>query len=726
MPSFKNWTMRLVMGFLLFKLAAVNFLAQAPEQELSFSLNVLGRESIAPNELLEISTSRSLSAPDGRLAVFVGKADVTGLLVQTPNGVKYAPEVLPLPEGVWDVVVYLVNAGNQWKEAARWTVRVLAELGGNQEGEISGEGDRRPSTAVSQPVDEPSRLRVKPTLTVGFKSQAAESHFPEAGPVPRATFMDGVVQAGLHSSFNRGMFGMQNQFDLAGSSFRSEALRFGQLGDSAPRVDLSSYLMVFQVGRARLQMGHVNFGGQRHLINSFASRGLQITVPLRSWMDFSLAALNGNSIVGWNNFLGLNNRKHQVLAGTLGFEILPKRPGGVRFEASLLDGAVLPLSGFDQGVINDAERSRGNSARLVASDQAQRFRLDSGFTRSRFVNPSDPLLEQGESVVPVRESTERARYLDATWNALQNRKFGKSQTANLALTYRYEQVDPLFRSVAAFTQPDRLQNQVDLTATLGVLSLAASHLRSHNNLSNVESILKVLTRQSTFLASIPVSSLLSPTKPVRWLPASASWNWNQTHQLGLGTAPGPGFSDPSQIPDQMSVNQNATLEWQFDRYRASYRFNRSSQDNNQPGRQLADLRNLVNGAGFGGSVNDKLDLNYDVSVESTRNFEQNRIDHLWRSSVTFNWRPTPQMALMATLSGTTAGDLQQLSQIRNGEVDVQWSYRTGYEKSEMKRVQIQWSIRYANRYARTLDRLFGFGSLTKLQTVNVGMNITFF
>src|SRR5262249_27076499 len=158
---------------------------------------------------------------------------------------------------------------------------------------------------------------------------------------------------------------------IAGSSFRREALRFNDRGVRAPKVDLSSYAMQIQHGQQRFIAGHTTYGAHRHLINNFASRGLSLTLPMGNRADFSVAALNGTNIVGWDNFFGIANRRHQILSGTLGFEIFPERRGGLRLEAGVLDGWVEPRSGFNQGSVTDAERSRGLSFRLLLTDKAQ-------------------------------------------------------------------------------------------------------------------------------------------------------------------------------------------------------------------------------------------------------------------------------------------------------------------------------------------------------------------
>ena len=172
-------------------------------------------------------------------------------------------------------------------------------------------------------------------------------------------------------------------------------MRFGTLGNNAPQVDLSSYLVQFKLGRAKVNIGSTSFGSSRQLINNFSSRGITITVPITKRFDFSVAALNGTNIVGYGNFFGLGRSKHQLQAATLGVEFLPKRPGGLRLEFSGVNAYIQALNNFSQGSVNDVERSKGGTVRLIATDKSGRFKFDGGFTRSQYRNPADPLLYQG-------------------------------------------------------------------------------------------------------------------------------------------------------------------------------------------------------------------------------------------------------------------------------------------------------------------------------------------
>jgi len=523
---------------------------------------------------------------------------------------------------------------------------------------------------------------------------------------------------------------------MAGSSFQKEALRFSSLGDDAPKVDLSSYLMQFQLSKTKLQVGSVTFGTNRQLINSFGSRGVTLSIPLGKRSDLSLAALNGTSIVGWDNFFGLDSRKHQILSATLGFEFIGQRPGGLRLEASALSGSLQPIAGFNQGVINDAEQSKGGSLRLLATDKAQRLKLEGGFTRSLFSNPSDPLLNQNQPAVPVKETTRSAYYLDTSYALLQDLKLGEKKTANLKLNYRLENVDPLFRSVAATTQADRFQHELEITGAVGEITATVSHQQFHDNLADVPSLLTTLSRRYVVVVSVPLASLApngndgtgatNGAGRSMWLPR-LGYSMNRIHQFGRAFPPGAGFNDPSQVPDQISENHDFSSEWQFQTWRLTYHFNRSFQDNRQPGRALADLLNQINGVTLGLTPHTTFDLNFDLNVESAKSFETARVDRTLRAGLNANWRMTPRMTINVTASNTLAGDLaRRIARSRSTEFDMQWSYQFTRGEARWRKVKGQFFIRYADRYARTRDLIFGLDNLTRLKTFNGGINFVFF
>ena len=711
--------------------------ADTGSQILEITASFADGKVVSPRQVLAFKLNRTLPEAEGRIAVFIGQTDVSALLRHSPAAFVYNPMTMPLPAGDTRVVAYLISHDNLWKQVSEFLLRVeSAQPEGaqpNQNADAGANGITTTSAGVSAPSKSGNRwmgfdrASATPSITLGMKSQASESHFPDANRPPRQTFADMTLQGSIRSDLARGAFNSQAQFDVVGSSFQQEALRFGTEREAAPNIDLASYLMQFQIGKSKVTVGHLAFGSNRHLINNFSSRGLSFTTPVTKYADVTLAGMNGTSIVGWNNFLGLNRTKHQFVTGAAGFEFIPERRGGLRFEVSILDGRLLPVSGFNQGSITDAERSHGLGFKLFGSDKSQRWRFDGGFARSRFTNPADPFLFQDFSVIPAREVTRNARYFDGTFNLLQNVRLSDTKQANVSVNYKHEQLDPLFKSVAAFNQSDRFQNQIDVIAAIGEVTATVTHLRFNDNLGNVSSVLKSLSRRTALILGTPLSSLLgNPNKPTPWLPR-VSYSLDQIHQRAASIPVNGGFEvNPSTIPDQVSSNQNMSADWQVRQVRWGYRFNRSFQDNRQPGRQLADFRTITNVWSLGLQPSARLNINLDVGWDSAVSKEQNRTDRTFRVGPNVNWTMTNSMVLTGSLSATTLANLAGTSRNRSTELDLQWSYRLGLDKGPHKKVQAQFFVRYSNRYAFARDSIFGIHNLAKLQTFNTGLNFTFF
>ncbi len=357
-------------------------------QTLTVLASFADKQSIAPDEPIELTIDRPLAQGEGRLAVLLGATDMTDLFVASARSLKYdVGKSFPLPLGATELTVYIVQPSNDWKELARFPLRVGENATNGTESaqakteEPEAKTESQPATDASsqqepaqQQQDEPQvkrrfgfdKMEFAPQLNIGFKSQFAETHFPEANRPDRPTFADATMQGTWKTDLARGAFNIQNQFDFVGSSFRNEALRFGDLQNRAPKIDLSSYLMQFQQGTRKFTVGHSSFGAHRHLINNLSSRGITLTAPLGAHADISLMTMNSTNVVGFDNFSGLANRRHRMRSAILGLEAFKSRPGGLRFEVGALDAWFTSnRQNFNQSNINDAERNRGYSARLL-------------------------------------------------------------------------------------------------------------------------------------------------------------------------------------------------------------------------------------------------------------------------------------------------------------------------------------------------------------------------
>jgi len=525
----------------------------------------------------------------------------------------------------------------------------------------------------------------------------------------------------------RGSFSSQTQWDFAGSSFQKEALRFGELGKDALNVDLASYLTQYQLGKAKYLVGNTSYGASRQLVNSFSSRGMTLSMPLSPRFDVSIAAMNGSAVVGFDNFFGLAQRRHQLLAGTIGVEFLPRRPGGFRLETAVMEGWLLPVGGFNQGVVNDAERSKGIGLRVIASDPKQRFRFEGGFSRSEFVNPSDAALNQGQRVVEVRPLWKNAQYLDAAYDIFKGFSITKEKKLNLTFNFKHERVDPLYKSLGASTQADKITNEFLLNGSIGEITANYAHQRFNDNLANIPSILKSNTRVNTFSTAIPLASLFGdPKEPSKLLP-KISYNFNRTFQFGAALPINGGFElDPGTVPDQISTNQGLTADWQFKKWKLGYRANDSFQNNRQKGNENADLSNLTNGITVGITPSPALDLAFDFNAENAFDKRQNTTNRNFTLAPNVTWRVNKKMNLVSNVSFNLAGDVANTRNDRNINFDLQYSYQFVTEKDRFRKVSGQFSIKYSNTYARSENILVSPINLKKNQTLFTQLSFTFF
>jgi hypothetical protein len=706
--------------------------------------------AVLADEPIELSLNRELQGPEARVGILIGTTDVTSLFTQEKLRLRYNPKIWPLPAGDSSVIVYVVSKDGEWDETARFTLRVERQNNSDSQTEAKGSpldaASRFNSGPSSEPVDQPvtddangnqqsatprpaARRNVKekftPSLTFTVPSQPAQHTFPDPQPA-RATFIELTMQGALKNELSYGLLSSQSEFDFAGSSFKNETLRFGTLGNRAPDVDLSSYLTHFQLGNVKFDVGHFSYGTQRQLINGFSSRGLQITVPFMKRFDFTAAVMNGTQLVGYDNFFGINRSKHRMVSGTLGIELERKRPGGLRLEVSALNAYFQPISGVNRGVVTDLQRSNGVAVRLIASDKAQRFHFEGGFTRSFFASPSDPTLNQGAQVVPLPNLSRNAHYLQASYQILKEHLLTKSKKANLTVAFQEENVAPLFRSLGASTQADKIQYSVSVNGSINDISAQFSRTNFHDNLRGIPSILRTLNGNTHFGVAAPMSSLLNLKKPSVWLPR-LGYSFDRNHAFAAAIPANGGFEFAlAVIPNLVATNQTFTADWQVKKFTWGYNVNHSFQDNRQPGRERADLGVLVNTGRVGIAATSKLQMNFDLSAENNVNKETGRIDHTYRVGPGVTWQLTKHFGFSTNLANTIAGNVANTSDSRNTDWDASLTYRFVRGKEGLRKISGQFFIRYANHYSHAIERLIVSDTLRKNQTLTANLGITFF
>lgn len=592
---------------------------------------------LSNRSVLNLWLSRPPAANE-RVAMVIGGMDVSALLDRTGNLVRYRPDPIRLPSGEVEVVVYAVDASGSWAELGRHPLKIRGPIG----------------------LDRATATPALDLSSSGMLTQNASDPPPE-----RTTFQDLVGRLGVTLAGAGPGYTLAAHANLQGVSNGAQRLRRAALGPDAPAVDLSDYRIGAAFGAAEVALGAVSVGGNRFLLNGFGSRGLQAGLRMGPALRLDLGLVGGASMVGWSNLSGVADPEHRIGLASLGLQMMPSRPGALQVEVTAVDGSVRPVAGFNQGAATDAETSQGFGVTVAASDLRQRVRFAAGVSRSRFTNPADPLLFRDSAIVAVRPETRQARFGELALRLLDGVALSPRMAASLGVTARHERVDPLYRSVGAFVAADQESNGLEFAGNLGALSVQGAATAARDNLGAVASILTTKTRSTVWSASAPLAALVGAAPAWYW--PAATFAWQRTRQFGDGTPVGGDFQ-PIHIPDQVSINRTGGLSWTIGSAALGYRWNRSTQDNRQVGRERADFRTDVHGVSLTVPAVRAFTLGLEAGLERNRSEELDLTQQVERLGANLQWQLSGRAAFSGAVSQTWSEDPRSDQRLRNTEM----------------------------------------------------------
>ena len=657
---------------------------------------------LSTRDSIKITIDKQVGHSEGELRFLLNKSDLTALFNQRqPRVFEYDSSVFPLPTGTAELTVYLVDLQGQWQEIGRFPVQVKTPVGFKES-------------------------LVKGTVNLNIKSELDNNYAGDAVAPTRQKETDLTTQISMNSSSSNDDFQIQTNFNLLGVSRREEALRFGEKGDEAEKLDLSDYLL--QVGNERhaFSLGHISYGSNRYLVDAMGSRGLTYRGQFgdKKAFDFSVASMNGTSIVGYNNFTGLSNNDHHVSAAILGYEFIDERPGGLRAELMYMDASIQSLNNFDAGEIPDAEASQGLGLRLTGATETDRLRGELTWAQSNYFNPQDPSLAQGTDIVEVTERKDAARYAELFYEPYRSEPDKQGRVYSIGATISHEHVDPLYKSLGAFASADTQTNQATLAFQLGLVNLQLSTMQREDNVDDISTILKTKTDTDSASLSVPLKSLLSDAeKPNNWLP-DFQFQYNQTHQYGANLPPT--FDPDSHVPDQLNTSLTYSLVWSMQSFSVKYDYSESEQDNRQPGRAAADFRNKRNGLNLNYNITETFDMTVGVTKVEAFDNENNLTTFDDNYTLGFNWRMTDKLGLSANYSEADGSD-SQLNTERTGvtgQAQLNWQFEMPGISG--RKTPGQFFISYAMQDNRNIDNVFNVQNDAKSWTINTGLNISLF
>lgn len=655
---------------------------------------------ISPDERIELRFDPAQAEGAFGLRVLIGGNDYSGLAqLSGPGVLDIEAGAIGLPSGNSTLVLY-AETTDGWRELGRSAIRVRTRAG----------------------FEESS---ITPRLAMTNQSQWAEGTAGDARPPPRPTFHDMAGNFRLETRHTRNAVELASRFSLVGNSVRTQALRFGQRGNDAPKVDLADWRVDLGIGDTEFSAGHLRVGTHPLLINSLSSRGVDMNQPLGERVDLHAAAVAGRQSTGFERLLGVDFDDNRVMLATLGVSPLQQHPDSLRLEFSWMDAERPSRPGFSIGEVADSERSRGAGLRLRARSPGGRVSGEIGWARSRYVNPEDPLLSQGDTLVPVVEESNAAWQASTRLALLQNRQLG-GRRANATLNLAFERVDPMYRSLGAFVQPDRQQFSATLATQLDSYSLQFRYSEQEDNLDDIPTVLKTRTRNSGVDFNWPLGSLRSNPETGRSLWPNLSLRLGRTHQYAANE-PIPAFSEfdsPSHLPDQVTLQAGVQANWSVGPASVGYSLNFSDQDNRQPGRELADFQSLNHGINVSWNVIDGVSTT--VGLSRARNAERERAIARYTDSLNagVNWRINSRMALSVNWQGGRNHDSLDQAEARNRSLNANLSGGLDLPFPG-RRIPAQLFASYSRQSASNLNRIFGFASDQSLWTLNSGLSFEF-
>ena len=659
---------------------------------------------VEPTGELRIRFARLLEPGEGQLTFVDGTVDLTPFFRHvTPGEYVYDGKQLPLATGQRQLKVFLVKDG-AWTELRSFGLKVTTESGFE-------------------------RFDLKPRLDVSMKSQLDQGRGGSAPQFARRNYHDYGLQGGLGVDAVRGDLRMSGNANVVGSTFQGEALRFGQRGEHAPQVDISDYLMSAQWGRSQLTLGHISYGNNPLMFMNYGSRGMTFRHQLTDRADFSFNAMNGTSITGANNILGLDHDEHQVRSGTLGVEMLARK-GGLRAEVQFLDASLQSLVPFNTGAIPDAERIRGGGLRVLGSDASGRLRGDLVLARVKHTAAADPILAQGQTLTEIKPVTKDARSIDLSYDLVKAAPGAATRFPfTLTALLHHDRIEPLFKSVGVGFASDQLLNRVGLAAQLGPLQAQWQASRREDNLTNIPTLLKTRSSVEGLTLNLPLAQVWPGPHgaPRPWLP-SVGYRYEKNHQRAINV-PIAALSafNVTHLPDQFNELHSLSANWFAAQWQFSYSYNYATQDNRQPGREAADFQNIGHSVQAGYRFAPTFGVT--AGTGRTANYANERalMSYTYNYSAGFDWQFWDLWSMSGNYALTTGNDSRNFNASRGWATHTQIARRfTLPSPTGGRPLPGQMFLRHVLNDNYSRDNVFGLLTAGRFWMIQSGITVSFF
>lgn len=664
----------------------------------------IGTTALAAGEPIVLRLDRLPVDEEGRLAITVDDTDVTALSSRTgADQVTLSLRDLQLPGGPHRLQLFVV-VGDTWN--------AVTQLNFENAAGVTGQASAW-----------------RPRIDLNLLAQPRSATHGNAQADPRDTFVDATTRGNLalDAALDNGTK-LSGAANVSGSSHRNDAVRFAQLHERANKVDLTDYRVDATHGRGSLSVGHVSIGRHALLLNQFQSRGLAGTFRLNDTLDLSLGAVNGNSVVGFDDFTGLYKQEHRIFGGTVGYEADPQQPGRMRVELSLADAVLLPREGFNQGMVAETQRTRGLGLHVSGTFFDQRLRLAATRARSRHDGPDDPQLAGGYALTESLAETRAAHALEASFDVIRAAAWlGERFPFSLTLQARQERVDPLYQAVGLSLAADQVARQLGFNAKAGPLDIQTG-LREHtDNADDLPALPKSRTRETQFSVNVPLASLFDvrEARVARWWPQMALSLQRAHHAPLRGPLQPPQDGQSVALPQQVLTQRQTALGWRGDDWTLNYAIASSRQDNRTAGSEADDTAGIDRKADLQFAWSPTLRFNAGLSQSRNRS-DRRAIESLNRGcTLGLDWRVGELWSLSGQYALARLGDSLNLQSQRSHQASTQLARRFTWQGLGGQPLDGQWFLRHALQESRLQDHSFNTQAAGLNWSLTVGVGVSY-
>ena len=659
--------------------------------------------TLEPTSTLTLNFSENTEALTGRIAVFVGPTDVTAALQLSGTAATYGPSPLGLPVGSHDVVVMFYD-GAAWTAVARLPLVVASpETAGLTSTSAATQRSFKPK------IDLTGALGHTRAASVGKESTSINTH-------------TGGLQGSIADDWSgdaHGGWTLRAQVNAAGSSIRSQALRFAQRASAAEKVDLASYLIEGNLGAAKFGLGHINAGSHPLLMNGLSFRGATLSYPVSPQFDVTLNAHNGSAVVGADRLLGLYDDTHHFAGATVGFEAYPEAKGRLRFEAAVLDAAVARTQpGINTSAATSTQESAGIGLRILGATEDARGRFDAAYASSQYRSI-------GDGFSPTTLAARKNAYLfDGSYQVVRDLSFGERWPITSTVTFKHEYADPLYKSLGAGWAADYQQTSLGVITSVGPLSIQLATSARNDNVRRVATALVNKVENSQFTLSGHAAQLFNLT-PSPEIPA-INLSLTRSHQWG---AHAPTTLDSTLIPNIATHAVTGGLNWSGAAWTFALTGGHNKQDNRQLGSERKDIATTTYGAQLGWRLSDTSMLNLGITPNINRQSDTGLRRTTWNPNASMSWQLPFDIALTSSANFDRSYDSLATSGTRN------WGFANQLTKtfklpvawgsgSQAIQLSLRQFVTYANN--RTLQGLIDTQTSTRNAGVTLNISIALF